>query len=371
MDDSSRPARAGRLNTIQSALAGQRLDALVVSSPINITYLTGFTGTAGLLYLTPSRQTLIVDGRYDFAARTALRDAGLDDVGITRVEKRYDLTLAEAIATSGEVRVGFEAAAVTVATLGSWQRAAPAVTFVATERVVERSRVIKDAGEIASLRRGGALIARVARDLQHLVVRGKSERDIADAIDRAMREAGFERPAFPTIVASGPHSALPHARPGSRQIAQGDLVVLDFGGVLDGYCVDLTRMAAAGRISPAAQALYDGVRAANAAATAAVRPGVETSAIDEAARNVLDAAGFGDAFLHGTGHGLGLEVHEAPRIARQDPETTEIIERGMVFTIEPGAYVEGVGGVRLEDDVLVTAEGVEVLTETPRDLILV
>src|SRR5689334_8448532 len=166
MDDLSGPAaRAGRLDKILSSLSGQRVDALVVAAPVNITYLTGFTGTAGLLYLTSSQQVLIVDGRYDFAAHTALRQAGLQHIAIARVEKRYDLTLAEVIGRSGVGRVGFEAAAVTVATLGAWQRAAPAATFVATERVVERARMIKDAGEIATLRRGGALIARVARDL--------------------------------------------------------------------------------------------------------------------------------------------------------------------------------------------------------------
>jgi Xaa-Pro aminopeptidase len=148
-------------------------------------------------------------------------------------------------------------------------------------------------------------------------------------------------------------------------------VVLDFGGVLDGYCVDLTRMAAAGPVSEAAKSLFDAVFAAHAAAVQAVRPGIQTSEVDRAARTVLESRGLGDAFSHSTGHGLGLEVHEAPRVARADPESPDVLEPGMVFTIEPGAYLESVGGVRVEDDVLVTAGGCEVLTTVSRDLLLV
>jgi Xaa-Pro aminopeptidase len=172
-------------------------------------------------------------------------------------------------------------------------------------------------------------------------------------------------------VASGPNSALPHARPTGRRLADGDLVVLDFGGVLGGYCVDLTRMAAVGSISAEAMALYEGVREANVAATRAVRSGIEASDVDRAARDVLEARHLGPAFLHGTGHGLGLEIHEAPRIAKPDADVPQRLEQGMVFTIEPGAYVEGIGGVRIEDDVIVTLDGCEVLTRVPHDLLRV
>jgi Xaa-Pro aminopeptidase len=184
-----------------------------------------------------------------------------------------------------------------------------------------------------------------------------------------MERAGFSGPAFPTIVASGPNSALPHATPGGRRLAQGDLVVLDFGGVLGGYCVDLTRMAAVGRLAPQALALFDAVRDAHDAAIRHLAPGVTGAEVDAAARSVLEARGLGPAFLHGTGHGLGLDVHEAPRISRGGAET--VLAAGMVCTIEPGAYVEGLGGVRLEDDVLVTDTGRDVLTDAPRDLLVV
>jgi Xaa-Pro aminopeptidase len=196
-----------------------------------------------------------------------------------------------------------------------------------------------------------------------LVRAGRTERRIAADIESAMREAGFSRPAFETIVASGPNSVLPHARPTDRAVEEGDPTVLDFGGVYDGYCVDLTRTVQLGAPSAALRGLYAAVAEAQLAAIAAVRPGVASSAVDGAARSVLEGHGLGDAFGHGTGHGLGLEVHEEPRIARPSPRLPDhVLEPGMVLTIEPGAYVPGVGGVRMEDDVLVTDTGCEVLT---------
>jgi Xaa-Pro aminopeptidase len=361
----------GRLSRIQAAVPSRALDALVVSSPVNVTYLTGFAGSASLLVLGPERRFLIADGRYQFAARDALSSGGLAPLVLERFEGRYEATLAALVTREGFRRIGFEAAHVTVATLAAWQRAMPGVEWISTERVVEKARSVKDAAEIGIFRRAGERIARVAGRLGEIVTRDRTEREVADGIDRALRDAGFERPAFPTIVASGPNSAHPHARPSTRRLAAGDLVVLDFGGVLDGYCVDLTRMAAAPPVASSAMALYEGVLAANRAATEAVRPGVETSAVDAAARRVLEARGLGEAFMHATGHGLGLEIHEGPRIARADLDPPEVVEAGMVFTIEPGAYVEGIGGVRLEDDVLVTAHGCEVLTRVPHDLLLV
>jgi Xaa-Pro aminopeptidase len=242
---------------------------------------------------------------------------------------------------------------------------------VPTERLVEALRLIKDAGEIDALRRGGRLIASVAEQLPEIVRRGLSEREIAGAIDASLLHAGFSTIAFTTIVASGPNSALPHARPTERRLESGDLVVLDFGGVLDGYCVDLTRMAAVGPATSTAAHAVAAVERAQLAAIQAVRPGIETWVIDAAARGVLDGEGLGDAFVHATGHGLGLEVHEAPRIGRRDEDLAEVVQAGMVFTIEPGAYLDGVLGVRLEDDVLVTPEGCVVLTEAPRELLVV
>ncbi|MBI2827708.1 MAG: M24 family metallopeptidase, partial [Acidobacteria bacterium] len=199
---------------------------------------------------------------------------------------------------------------------------------------------------------------------------GESERAVATVLESAIRQAGYERLAFDTIVASGPHAALPHHRAGDRILAEGDLVVLDFGGVLDGYCCDLTRTVSIGPPSSEARRLYSAVYDAQQAALAAIGPGVESSAVDAAARGVLEERGLGDAFGHGTGHGLGLDIHEEPRITRPRADVASVpLVPGMVFTIEPGAYVAGFGGVRIEDDVLVTETGCEVLTSVPRDLL--
>ena len=354
-------------------MRGDGLDALVISTPVNITYLTGFTGSTALVVVTPTDVLLLTDGRYEFAVTDARAAGRLGPVVPVIVGRRYEVTLGEVVAARGWRRVGFESAHVTVATLGSWQRRVSGVEWVPIERLVERHRMIKDADEVAVLRRGGLAIADVASELRTIVKPGRTEREVATGIEQAMKGAGFSGPAFPTIVAAGPNSAHPHARPTDRPLQPGDLVVLDFGGVLDGYCVDLTRMAAVGEISAEAEVLFMAVRDALAAALASVRPGIEVPQIDAAARDLLAARGLGEAFLHATGHGLGMEVHEAPRIARVDPEAPESdrLEAGMVFTIEPGAYVSGLGGVRLEDDVLVTAGGVEVLTPASRDLLVV
>jgi Xaa-Pro aminopeptidase len=198
-----------------------------------------------------------------------------------------------------------------------------------------------------------------------------TERDLAFSIEQHMHEAGFTRPAFDTIVASGPNAALPHARPTERKLTEGDLVVLDFGGVYDSYCVDLTRTVCVGRASSRAREVYDNVRAAHDAAIASVRPGQSRFAIDGAARDRLTQVGMGEAFGHGTGHGLGIDVHEDPRIVRRRPDVDtrdEFVAPGMVFTIEPGAYFPDWGGVRIEDDVLVTDMGVELLTHATTEL---
>jgi Xaa-Pro aminopeptidase len=371
MTDVSRPDWTGRLQRVQSSLALAGVDALVVSTPVNLAYLTGFTGSAGLLVLTARSRYLVLDGRYEAAARANVVAGRLADIVIERVDARFDLSVGSLLARERLARVGFEAAHTTVATLGRWQAASPGVQWQATERIVERLRVIKDAREIEIFRRAGRALADVARDLGRLVIRDRTERETAAAIDNALTRAGFERPAFPTIVASGPLSAHPHARPTDRRPAAGDLVLLDFGGVLDGYCVDLTRMAVVGTARPEAIALYEAVASAHQAARDAVRPGIAAWAIDRAARQVLEDRGLGAAFVHATGHGLGLEVHEAPRIARAESDGSETIEVGMVFTIEPGAYREHFGGVRLEDDVLVTADGGEVLTDAPHALLVV
>jgi Xaa-Pro aminopeptidase len=306
----------------------------------------------------------------------------LASLSVILSERSGDEAIVELLLASGAQRIGIESATMPVARFNGLStalasraptplnRSTPCAVLVPGERIVERSRIIKDSQEIDTLRRAAALLSRVATEIvPGLVRRGRRELDIAAEIDATMRDAGFERPAFETIVASGPQSALPHARPTTRVLQAGDAVLLDFGGVYDGYCVDLTRTVQLAPASGEFRRIFAAVAAAHDAALAAVRPGVLTTDIDYAARRVLDAHGLREAFGHATGHGLGLEVHEEPRISKADPWRQPLtVEAGMVFTIEPGAYVPGFGGVRLENDVLVVAGGCEVLTTAPYEI---
>ena len=368
----SRPDWTRRLGQVEDAVRQHALDAVIISSPVNIRYLTGFSGSSGLLALSVGEARLIVDGRYQCAVGGAMASMAVAAMSIEPVAGSYAQALGAVVERSGWRRVGFEAAHVTVATLSAWQQQAAHAEWVRTDVLVERLRRIKDAYEQAVFRRAGRMLSEVASDLGRLVAVGRTELEVARAVDRALETTGFSAPAFPTIVASGPLSAHPHARPTDRRLSQGDLVLLDFGGVLDGYCVDLTRMAAVGAIVPELTRVFDAVREAQAAALSAVRPGVPAASIDDAARRVFAARGLEAAVLHSTGHGLGLEVHEAPRLsAVRTAGEDDVLAEGMVCTIEPGAYLEGLGGARLEDDVLVTASGYEALTTSPRDLLVV
>jgi Xaa-Pro aminopeptidase len=371
-------ALSARHRTIRNALASRSLDALVVTSLPNVLYLTNFTGSAAIVVLTRDRLHFITDFRYltviSEAASTAYRCPDLD---LLRVEGAYDATLAELLATFAGKRVGFEAAHLTVSRLNFLARtlaeSARAPELVPTEGVVESARVIKDEFEIATLREAARRLSAVARRLPEDVRRGMTERDLSRSIETRLYDAGFSKPAFDTIVAGGPNAALPHARPGERKLDEGDLVVLDFGGVYDSYCVDLTRTVVVGKASERARDIYKAVLEAHDRAVELVAPGRTRFAIDAGARETLGRHGLAEAFGHGTGHGLGIEVHEEPRITRpragEKQLDTDRVAPGMVFTIEPGAYLPGWGGVRIEDDVLVTEGGVEVLTDVTTDLI--
>ena len=372
------PALNLRHQTVRRELASRGLDALVVTSLPNILYLTNFTGSSAIVVITADRLVFITDFRY-LTVLSETRGTGHECPGleIETVEGSYDVTLAELLARQSWQRIGFEAAHLTVDRY-RWLKATLAAdgprdaVLVATERLIERARVRKDPYEVGVLREAARRLSAVAAAVPADVVRGLTERDVALAIDRRVRQAGFERSAFETIVASGPNAALPHARPGERTITEGDLVVLDFGGVYTSYCVDLTRTVSIGPAGSRARQVYSAVREAHDQAIAAVAPGRSRFDIDAAAREVLASHGLAEAFGHGTGHGLGIEVHEDPRISRSRPDVDaedEAVASGMIFTIEPGAYLPGWGGVRIEDDVLVTDSGVDVLTDVTTDLI--
>src|SRR5262245_8105849 len=367
-----------RHDDVRAALASHRAEALVVTSLPNVLYLTNFTGSTAIVVLTADAPHFLTDSRYvTVVDETRGTPHGCPAMALVTVEGSYDAKLAEVLTGHGWKRVAFEAADLTVSR-HTWLAArlagasGSAVDLIPTEGLVERPRLVKDEFEIATLREAARRLSRVAEQVPGEVRQGRTEREVAMAIDWRLRDAGFARTAFDTIVASGPNSALPHASPGERKLIEGDLVVLDFGGVYDSYCVDLTRTVSIGLAAPRVREVYDAVREAHDRAIEVVAPGRSRFEIDAAARDTLDRHGLGAAFGHGTGHGLGIEVHEGPRITRRRPDVDtgdEAVQAGMVFTIEPGAYLPGWGGVRIEDDVLVTGSGVEVLTDAPTDLI--
>lgn len=392
-----RDTLAARHAKLRQAIVAADLHGLVVTHLPNIFYLTNFMGTAGIAVAMRDRLYLILDFRYASAAK-AYWDTphGCPDAEIVPVERTYDETLVALLKKLMPKRLGIEGNNVPLGRayqlarnlgasleLGSGAifaaeevKIAPdPISLVATDSLVERLRIVKDAHEIEMLRRGAQLLGPVATDILAEAIPGMREQELAAKIDWRIKAAGFERCSFETIVASGPNSALPHAHAGERVLREGDLVVLDFGGVYGGYCVDLTRTVALGQPDAEMARVYQGVLEAQKAAIAAVKPGARAGDIDAAARNTLARHGLAEAFGHSTGHGLGVEIHETPRIgprreaaggAPAPPDET--IEPGMVFTIEPGAYLPGWGGVRIEDDVLVTSDGVEVLTNVPTSL---
>jgi Xaa-Pro aminopeptidase len=363
-------------------MAARSLDALVVTSLPNVLYLTNFTGSAAIVVITAERVYFLTDFRYlTMLAESRDTPRACPDLEVVKVAGSYDGALAGLLATlpSGPTgragRVGFEAADLTVARhawLLKTLAGRAATELVATEGILESLRIRKDDYEIAILREAARRLSDAARRVIGELRPGISEAAFAFTVDACIHDAGFSRTAFDTIVAGGPNSALPHAKPGERILSEGDLVVLDFGGVYRSYCVDLTRTVSLGPASPRAREVYEAVRRAHARAIAVVAPGQSRFDIDAAARQSLTESGLGEAFGHGTGHGLGIEVHENPRIAQRRPDVdpqNDAVLSGMVFTIEPGAYLEGWGGVRIEDDVLVTDDGVDVLTDVTTDLI--
>lgn len=360
------PILTARLARLHCSLASRQLDALLVTNLSNLAYLTGVFASAGAVLVTPAGVRVVMDHRYEEAVRARAADwPALTPVIVPRGSS-YDAVIATELAALAGLRVGFEDHDLSVRRfrwLETQRRTMALPDFEPGTEAVEELRAVKDAWELKLLREAGTRLSEVAKCILPNALAGTVERGLAATLEAAMRAAGFERLAFDTIVASGPNGARPHHRAGERAFKAGDLVVVDFGGVLDGYAVDMTRTVAVGRPDARATAVLEAVAAAQAAAIEAVAPGVAPEAVDAAARAVLARAGLGDAFTHGTGHGLGLDVHERPRIGPARSGVSEPpLERDMVFTVEPGAYMPGWGGVRIEDDVLVTAAGVEVLT---------
>lgn len=362
----------GRVARLREAARDAGIDALLVTRLVNIRYLTGFTGSAATLFVPADADhppTFVTDGRYRDQSADETAAAGVDlhvEVGLTPAAQRELVVAAAGASGVTGGRVGLEAAGVTWAQhrrfASEWF---PDAELVPTDAVVEGLRRVKDPGEVARIRAACAIADDALAAVGPSLAAGPTEREFALALEFAMRGRGAAAMSFEPIVASGPNGARPHARPSDRRVGRDDLVVLDFGCVVDGYCSDMTRTVAVDDPGPDARRLYETVLAAQAAGRAAVGPGVAAADVDAACRDLIDEAGWGDAFVHGTGHGVGLEVHEEPRVTKGAGGT---LVAGNVVTVEPGVYLPGVGGVRIEDTVVVTDDGSTPLTEFPKGL---
>ncbi|MGK2958927.1 MAG: M24 family metallopeptidase [Acidimicrobiales bacterium] len=355
---------AARAQRLRDGFDQAGCGAALISNMVNIRYLTGFTGSAGLLAVLPEELLLVTDGRYRDQAPLEAISVGVE---VTVAVHTTPGAQREALATamSGVKQIGLEANAITWATQRRYESDwFPEHELVATEGLVEAQRVIKDEGEVARIAAAGAIADAALASVKPFMVHGVTESEIALELDMAMRRGGASGSSFETIVASGPNGARPHARPGSRQLTEGDLIVIDFGAIVDGYCSDMTRTVVLGEPSPTAARMLEVVAAGQAAGVSAIGPGVSCADVDRAARDVIDAAGWGEAFLHGTGHGVGLDIHEEPRVSSLSTATLRI---GHVVTVEPGVYLPEHGGVRIEDTLVVTSEGARSLTLASKD----
>jgi Xaa-Pro aminopeptidase len=357
---------AGRIPRLRAALAEAGIGALLVTRLPNVRYLTGFTGSAGMVLVTATDARLVTDGRYQDQSAEQLEASGAPatiGIGLTQALQRELL-----VEAAGAVdRLGLEAHGVSWAQQRSFAEWFPEAELVPTEHLVEAFRMVKDPGEVARVRAACAIADDALQATLPMLKDGPSERDFALRLEFAMRERGASGNSFDPIVASGPNGAKPHARPSDRTIVPHELVVIDFGCIVDGYCSDMTRTVSVGDPGPDARRLWDTVLTSQRAGRDAVGAGVECAAVDRACRDVIDDAGWGDKFIHGTGHGVGLEIHEDPRVASTSGGT---LAPGHVVTVEPGVYLPGVGGVRIEDTVVVTDDGFVALTEFPKDLVL-
>ncbi|MGA3028756.1 MAG: Xaa-Pro peptidase family protein [Bryobacteraceae bacterium] len=351
------------ISAVAEQFADLKIDAFLVSAPPNVRYLSGFTGSNALLLVESGRSTLFTDPRYTIQASE-------ETSGCTVKTARGPLVadVAHFIARRRLKRIGFERGRLL---FDSWQRLKETLPLGASLKpvgpVVEELRTIKSPEEIARIR-ASVLVNSLAFEAVLPGIRpGVRESDIAAELEYQMRRQGAEKPSFETLVASGPRSALVHAQPTSEPVGANQLLLIDMGATRNGYVSDMTRTLFLGRPGRKVRNMYDSVLMAQLAGIAAVREGVTAEQVDRAARRVLRTDGLDKAFVHSTGHGLGLEIHEPPRLGKKDKTR---LRAGMAITIEPGVYVEGFGGIRIEDTVVVTASGCEVLTPTTKEFLV-
>ena len=353
---------ASRLRAARLALQAAKADVLLETHLPNVRYLSGFTGDAGVLLLAPGATTLFTDGRFTVQAK--------DETSGVRIRVHQGPLLAavgESLRTKRRVRVAISPSRLSVAAWTLLKKSAgPGVRWRSVERIVERLRAVKDAPEIETIREAARIGSEVMNETISLVRVGVTELDLAAEIGYRLKRKGASGESFEAIVAAGARSALPHARPTARRIGKNELVLLDLGAILRGYCSDLTRTVYVGRAPSRIRRWYQAVLEAQYAARDVLGPGVASGVVDAAARGVLHRKGLGRWFVHSTGHGIGLEIHEEPKLAQGQKQ---LLIAGNVVTLEPGVYIEGVGGIRIEDDAVVTSKGAEILTTSPRELL--
>ncbi|HWX73924.1 MAG TPA: aminopeptidase P family protein [Solirubrobacteraceae bacterium] len=362
-----------RVARVAAAAREAELDALLLTGAVAVRYATAFTGSSGVALIggdggasEPSRHRFITDFRYATQASEEVPEEFARDV----VADNLLEGVAQALGTAGG-RLGFLEKNLTVAEHTRLRELIAAQwELVPSGELLERLRMVKDAGEIAAIRAAAELADDAMRTVLDRGLAGRSERAVALELEEEMRRRGADGPSFPTIVAAGAHAALPHAKPREREIPRDVLVTIDWGALHEGYCSDCTRTYATGEaIDERAREVYEVVRAAQARAVEAVRPGASTLALDGVARSHIEAAGYGERFGHGLGHGVGLEVHEGPRLSRTAPD--QPLRSGNVVTVEPGVYLPDELGVRIEDLLVVTEPGHEVLSALPRELTVI
>jgi len=344
-----------RIKRVIEDFSKDGIDAFWVTKAANVRYLSRYEGDDASLFITGKKQFFITDSRYELQAK---RDT--EGFTVKIVKGSLSETLADLANKLKVRRLGFECNDITHGQYARLMRSLPETELVPVSDMVERLRLIKDAGEIHLIRKSVSILEKSFTHFKAILRPGLAERDLAAELEHFIKAAGGDKSSFDIIVASGSNSALPHARPGKRRIKPNDMVLLDLGVSYEGYNSDLTRMFFLGKINPRTKKIYDTVREANRRSIKAIRPGVEISKIDEIARGFIRKKGFGDCFGHALGHGIGLEVHESPSISGRNHA---VLKPGMIFTIEPAVYLPGWGGIRIEDMILVTRKGCEVLTD--------
>ena len=350
-----------RIKKAFSLLRREKIDCLLVTNMPHVRYLSGFTGSNGMILLTPRRAYFLTDFRYLVQAQKEVKNCK-----VTIADRELTSELPKLSELSKKARVGVEAAHMSLKMLDKLKDLLPKVDFRPTENLIESLSRIKDADEIKKIKKAIRIADKAFADILGSLKPGVTEKEIAFEMEYNMRSMGAESIAFDIIVASGQRSSMPHGIASTKKLRKGDFVTLDFGCIYQGYASDITRTVVLGKATEKHKKIYDVVLTAQKKACKAVKPGLACSRLDGVARDIIMKAGYGDYFGHGLGHGIGLAVHDNPSL---NPRSTDTLAEGMVVTIEPGIYIPNWGGVRVEDDVLVTSSGGQILSKSPKELI--